>query len=118
MDVNLVKLSVSYEGQLDTHVVRLSERAQYYIVRSSTSNGISINDPALTDRHCQLKVESDGLYILSGLGSVSMGAKSVTRAKLQVSDIIKIENTKIKILQINLAKKNLDRVNSLGDDLN
>lgn len=104
MDVNLIKFSVTYEGQLDAHVVKLNARVPYDIGRSA--NGLSINDPALLNRHCQLKVEPDGLYILSAPGSVQIGNKSVSRARLQADDIIKIGNTKIKILQINLAKRN------------
>lgn len=102
---NVVKLSIEAAGKKYTQVVKLSSRFPCIIGRQSPD--LMIKDSTVSPKHCQLIIESGGLYI-EDLGSshgTDVNGARVKRLRLRIDDNIKLGDTRIKVLQITLAPR-------------
>lgn len=107
MELNVVKLFIEFGEKKTTKLIKLSNNFPYVIGRQGAD--LSIKDPKVSRRHCQLIIEA-GTLNLEDLGSsngVEVNGTRTNRARLKVHDQIKLGSTRIKVLQITMASKKM-----------
>lgn len=105
MTDNVVKLFIDSVGKKYMQVIKLSSRFPFIIGRQSPD--LMIKDSTISRKHCQLVVEAGGLFI-EDLGSshgTDVNGSRIKKLRLRIDDQIKLGDTRIKVLQIDLATK-------------
>lgn len=103
MESNLVKLFIETQEKKYNQVVKLAANFPCIIGRQSPN--LTIKDVRISRKHCQLILEAGQLYVedLGSSNGVEVNGFKVKRVRLRADDQIKIGDTMIKILKIELA---------------
>lgn len=101
---SMIKLSIESAGKRYTQVVKLSSRFPCVIGRQSPD--LMIKDSTISARHCQLIIEGGVLYIedLNSSHGTDVNGARIKKLRLRVDDNIKLGDTRIKVLQIEIVK--------------
>lgn len=105
MSSNIIKLFIEFGEKKYSQVIKIANNFPFVIGRQAPD--LTLKDPRISRRHCQLLVETGMLYIedLGSIHGIEVNGAMVKRTRLRIDDHIKLGNTHIKVIQIDITTK-------------